>query len=152
MFTVGTVISIHQDPSMEFTEPIAQRLRHRTTGLRQTADASLLVESLIDLGMWLLLPSWQYDWLHSCCSCWLGSWSHWRVSEQDTVSWATGFDETKYEECPAMWVVPWAWMIWTVHWYSSQCILLLVIWFYTSEHLSQSGPWSIVFAGMMLTG
>ena len=46
----GTVISIHRDTNLRFTEPITERLRQRDTGLRTTADPSLLVESLIDLG------------------------------------------------------------------------------------------------------
>lgn len=45
----GTVISIHRDTNLKFTEPITERLRQRDTGLRTTADPSLLVESLIDL-------------------------------------------------------------------------------------------------------
>lgn len=47
---LGTVISINRTPNLSFTEPIAARLRQRDTGLRATADASLLVQSLIDLG------------------------------------------------------------------------------------------------------
>ena len=46
----GTVVTIHQDNRLAFTQPITDRLRQRDTGLRSTADASLLVESLIDLG------------------------------------------------------------------------------------------------------
>jgi len=45
----GTVVSVHRDQSLDFTTPIADRLRQRDTGLRTTADASLLVESLLDL-------------------------------------------------------------------------------------------------------
>ncbi|KAH9923673.1 uncharacterized protein B0H18DRAFT_878449 [Fomitopsis serialis] len=37
------------DPSVAFTEPITNRLRQRHTGLRTSADASLLVQSLLDL-------------------------------------------------------------------------------------------------------
>ncbi len=48
---IGTVITIHQDTKLDFTAPITQRLRQRDTGLRATADASLLVESLLDLGL-----------------------------------------------------------------------------------------------------
>ena len=50
LFRDGTVISIHRDTHLAFTEPITERLRQRDTGLRTTADPSLLVESLIDLG------------------------------------------------------------------------------------------------------
>ena len=46
----GTVVTIHQDTKLDFTNPITERLRQRDTGLRTTADASLLVESLLDLG------------------------------------------------------------------------------------------------------
>lgn len=45
---LGTVVN--RTPNLSFTEPIAARLRQRDTGLRATADASLLVQSLIDLG------------------------------------------------------------------------------------------------------
>lgn len=48
---LGTVLTIHQDTKLDFTNPITERLRQRDTGLRTTADASLLVESLLDLGM-----------------------------------------------------------------------------------------------------
>ena len=50
LFRDGTVISIHRDTHLGFTEPITERLRQRDTGLRTTADPSLLAESLIDLG------------------------------------------------------------------------------------------------------
>ncbi|KAL4250316.1 CorA metal ion transporter (MIT) family protein [Abortiporus biennis] len=49
LFKDGTVISIHKDNKLDFTTPITERLRQRDTGLRTTADPSLLVESLIDL-------------------------------------------------------------------------------------------------------
>ncbi|RDB29445.1 Cobalt/magnesium transport protein CorA [Hypsizygus marmoreus] len=45
----GTVISIHPTPNLNFTNPISQRLRQRDTGLRQSADPSLLVHALLDL-------------------------------------------------------------------------------------------------------
>jgi len=45
----GTLISIHQTPTSEFSEPILARLRTRDTVLRSTADPSLLLESLLDL-------------------------------------------------------------------------------------------------------
>lgn len=45
----GTVISISQDSDNSFTEPITDRLRQRHTGLRMTADPSLLIQSLLDL-------------------------------------------------------------------------------------------------------
>ena len=50
----GTVISVHPDNDLKFTEPIRRRLTQRDTGLRSTADASLLVHGLLDLGslMW----------------------------------------------------------------------------------------------------
>lgn len=49
LFRDGTVISISQDPEVDFTAPIRDRLRQSDTSLRMTADPSLLVESLIDL-------------------------------------------------------------------------------------------------------
>lgn len=45
----GTLISIHQTPSAAFFAPIMARLRTRDTVLRTTADASLLLQSLLDL-------------------------------------------------------------------------------------------------------
>lgn len=49
LFRDGTVISINQSPDVSFTAPISARLRQRDTGLRATADPSLLVQSLLDL-------------------------------------------------------------------------------------------------------
>ncbi|KAI0066622.1 hypothetical protein BV25DRAFT_1912674 [Artomyces pyxidatus] len=49
LYRGGTVISFHPDPTLEFSAPIAARIRQRDTSLRTTADASLLVESLLDL-------------------------------------------------------------------------------------------------------
>ena len=46
----GTVLTLHEDSQLTLTAPITERLRQRDTGLRATADASLLVESLLDLG------------------------------------------------------------------------------------------------------
>lgn len=45
----GTVISIHPDNNLRFTEPIRRRLMQRDTGLRTTADASFLVHGILDL-------------------------------------------------------------------------------------------------------
>ena len=45
----GTVISMHDDPNVELTKPIAHRLNQRDTVLRTSADPSLLVQSLLDL-------------------------------------------------------------------------------------------------------
>jgi len=49
LFRDGTVISINAAPDLHFTRPILHRLRQRDTGLRATADPSLLVQSLLDL-------------------------------------------------------------------------------------------------------
>ncbi|KAH9923191.1 uncharacterized protein BXZ73DRAFT_91487 [Epithele typhae] len=49
LFKDGTVISIHKDNTLNFTAPITERLRQRDTGLRTTADPSMLVQSLLDL-------------------------------------------------------------------------------------------------------
>lgn len=48
---IGTVISVSPTNDLSFTTPIMARLRQRDTGLRATADPSLLVESLLDLGL-----------------------------------------------------------------------------------------------------
>jgi Mg2+ and Co2+ transporter CorA len=45
----GTVISIYPAPDLCFTAPISARLRQVDTGLRKSADPSLLVHSLLDL-------------------------------------------------------------------------------------------------------
>lgn len=49
LFRDGTVISINKTPTTEFMAPIMARLRQRDTTLRLSADASLLVQSLLDL-------------------------------------------------------------------------------------------------------
>ncbi|KAJ7185215.1 hypothetical protein C8R46DRAFT_881651 [Mycena filopes] len=49
LFRDGTVISIHSTPSLQMTEPITNRLRQFDTGLRTSADPSLLVQSLLGL-------------------------------------------------------------------------------------------------------
>ncbi|KAF8190242.1 hypothetical protein K438DRAFT_1676097 [Mycena galopus ATCC 62051] len=45
----GTVISIHSKPNLEITEPITSRVRQFDSILRTSADASLLVQSLLGL-------------------------------------------------------------------------------------------------------
>ncbi|KAJ7635160.1 magnesium transporter [Roridomyces roridus] len=45
----GTVISIHSTPNLETTAPIAHRLRQFDTALRTSADAPMLVQSLLSL-------------------------------------------------------------------------------------------------------
>ena len=47
----GTVISISPSPNLSFTSPIARRLVQPDTGLRMSADPSLLVHALLDLSM-----------------------------------------------------------------------------------------------------
>ncbi|KAJ7513039.1 magnesium transporter [Mycena galericulata] len=49
LFRDGTVISIHSTPSLEMMEPITNRLRQFDGRLRASADASLLVQSLLSL-------------------------------------------------------------------------------------------------------
>jgi len=49
LFRDGTVISISKESNLDFMAPIRERLRQADTGLRKTADPSLLVQSLIDL-------------------------------------------------------------------------------------------------------
>ena len=50
---VGTVISIHHDKTLETMAPITARLTSSGGVLRSTPDASLLVQSLLDLGAWV---------------------------------------------------------------------------------------------------
>ncbi|KAF8956065.1 hypothetical protein BDZ97DRAFT_1672245 [Flammula alnicola] len=45
----GTVISIHPSLNLDFTSPITERLHRPDSVLRTSEDASLLVESLLDL-------------------------------------------------------------------------------------------------------
>ncbi|KAJ6553455.1 hypothetical protein DFH09DRAFT_1318845 [Mycena vulgaris] len=45
----GTVISLHATPDLELTQPIMRRLQQCDTGLRTSADRSLLVQSLLNL-------------------------------------------------------------------------------------------------------
>jgi len=49
LFRDGTVISLSPRNDLNFTAPIVARLRQRDTGLRATADPSMLVQSLLDL-------------------------------------------------------------------------------------------------------
>ena len=53
---LGTVISIHPNSrgSTDFTSAITMRLHQRDTGLRQSADPSMLVHSILDLSMTIL--------------------------------------------------------------------------------------------------
>lgn len=44
------MISINATPDTDFTAPILARLRQKDSGLRATADPSLLLQSLLDLG------------------------------------------------------------------------------------------------------
>ena len=52
----GTVISIHPNSrgTTDFTSAITTRLHQRDTGLRKSADPSMLVQSLLDLSTYLL--------------------------------------------------------------------------------------------------
>ncbi|KAG9110290.1 hypothetical protein FRC07_008205, partial [Ceratobasidium sp. 392] len=45
----GTLITLQRDPEREFAQPIYDRLRLRDTLLRSSGDASLLLQSLIDM-------------------------------------------------------------------------------------------------------
>ena len=56
-FLLGTVISFQSKPNFYLTEPIVTRIRQRDTSLRTTAEPSLLVESLLDLGALLTVLS-----------------------------------------------------------------------------------------------
>lgn len=52
---LGTVISFNSKPDLDLTGSIATRIRQQDSTLRTTADPSLLVESLLDLGTSLTL-------------------------------------------------------------------------------------------------
>ncbi|KAH6911137.1 hypothetical protein BKA70DRAFT_1099837 [Coprinopsis sp. MPI-PUGE-AT-0042] len=47
----GTVISIHPSPNLDYSAPITERLHQEESVLRTSNDASLLVQSLIDLSV-----------------------------------------------------------------------------------------------------
>ncbi|KLO16017.1 hypothetical protein SCHPADRAFT_823746 [Schizopora paradoxa] len=49
LFRDGTVVSFSAGNEDDFVLPISARLRRRDTGLRATADSSMLVQSLLDL-------------------------------------------------------------------------------------------------------
>jgi Mg2+ and Co2+ transporter CorA len=49
------VISIHPLPDLQLTQPIMNRLKNPASGLRTSTDASLLVQSLLDLTVDLVL-------------------------------------------------------------------------------------------------
>jgi hypothetical protein len=48
-----TVITLHPQANLAFTDPIMRRLEEKNSILRSHEDASILVESLLDL-------SWSY--------------------------------------------------------------------------------------------
>ena len=66
MESAGTVISIHTVPNLRLTSPISGRLRQRDTGLRNSADPSLLVHALLDLSAYLMFCSNHGLTLTSC--------------------------------------------------------------------------------------
>jgi hypothetical protein len=49
LYILGTVISIRPNPDLNFTAPIAARLRQRDSLLRTSADPSMLIQGLLDL-------------------------------------------------------------------------------------------------------
>lgn len=49
MYRDGTLITFHPGADLSFTAPITARVRQRDTTLRRTGDASLLLQSLLDL-------------------------------------------------------------------------------------------------------
>ncbi|KAF4573548.1 CorA metal ion transporter (MIT) family protein [Pleurotus pulmonarius] len=49
LYKDGTFITIHPSPDATFTDPIVHRLRQPDTLLRKSADASLLLQSMLDL-------------------------------------------------------------------------------------------------------
>ncbi|KAG8991832.1 hypothetical protein FRB93_002567 [Tulasnella sp. JGI-2019a] len=48
-FRDGTLITIHQDPGSNLFDPVSKRLRQRDTLLRNTSDASMLLQNVLDL-------------------------------------------------------------------------------------------------------
>ncbi|THU96871.1 hypothetical protein K435DRAFT_819335 [Dendrothele bispora CBS 962.96] len=49
LFRDGTVISMQNSTDLSITQPISQRIQQRDTGLRTSADPSMLVQGLLDL-------------------------------------------------------------------------------------------------------
>ncbi|KAF5346159.1 hypothetical protein D9758_009966 [Tetrapyrgos nigripes] len=49
LFRDGTVISMQKSSDLSIMQPISQRIQQRDTGLRTSADPSMLVQSLLDL-------------------------------------------------------------------------------------------------------
>lgn len=49
MFPDGTIITFYPATDLSFTAPIMARIRHRDSQLRRSGDASLLLQSLLDL-------------------------------------------------------------------------------------------------------
>ncbi|KAG8846753.1 hypothetical protein FRB96_001778 [Tulasnella sp. 330] len=49
MLRDGTLITIHQEPNNNFFAPIINRLRQRDTLLRNSSDASMLLQNVLDL-------------------------------------------------------------------------------------------------------
>ncbi|KAG8846755.1 hypothetical protein FRB96_001780 [Tulasnella sp. 330] len=49
MLRDGTLITIHQEPNNNFFAPIMNRLRQRDTLLRNSSDASMLLQNVLDL-------------------------------------------------------------------------------------------------------
>lgn len=71
----GTVISVHHDTDLKSTLPIMDRIHQAGSGLRASPDASLLVQSLLDLGtpMYRLILEKTNEGLHQ----WLIKHSTW---------------------------------------------------------------------------
>lgn len=104
---------MHPDSRLAFTAPITERLRQRDTGLRTTADPSLLVQSLIDLSEFnlcfitcqrrtfaLMAVRFALD-----DSRRPSARSRGRVPEQDPEFGTQRVGEAKYEERPAVYVL-----------------------------------------------
>lgn len=49
LFRDGTLITVHQTNTPTFATPIMDRLRSTSTVLRSNSDASILLESILDL-------------------------------------------------------------------------------------------------------
>lgn len=104
----GTVISIHPESTLDYTSPIAERLTQPDSVLRTSEDASLLVQSLLDLG------SFNDDGLHRfppmphCClfSCGPHLGGNGRIPTQDPRPRALHPAQSRHGQRAQPYVIP----------------------------------------------
>ena len=77
---LGTVITVNPNSDGTFLAPIRARLRQRDAGLRMTADASMLVQGLLDIGA-IIAHSKRAD--LNCVSCRPSPGGRGRIQEAD---------------------------------------------------------------------